>query len=254
MCRGFGLCKHSPDRVDLKEPRCWSWLCEDCAPVRRNVLIGDLYSGNPSKFLTLTWQWREGMNPAEECTKMMTGFSKLIVILRKYHKNHEVEYFWVLEATKQGAPHLHIALRMPYTPKAKLIEWWFKLTGSYIVDIQDIRTYKDKVSYIAKYLGKDPEKFGTHKRYSRSKRYLLNHKPYEKPVRKIGDPWWERVPRTMGEERHRLVRQHHFIEQTNNHNWIAWKLGYWPCRAWKIPWIAEGYGPAPETCGGAADA
>jgi len=248
MCRGFGLSRDSTDRIDLKAPRCWAWSCEDCAPLRQRMLIAQLHNGEPTKFLTLTCRWVDGMDPVATCGRMMRAWNKLLKRLRRFHGDREVEAFWVLEETKEGAPHLHIALRMPYTAQRFISQWWRDLTGWYIVDIRNMAGFKDRVRYVAKYLGKGPGKFGNHKRYSRTRRYLKDwHRP-EPEQPKFGEPRWQRLGSTLGEALHLLVSRYHWIDQTDERHWIAWKLGHWPCRAWAVPWVGFTLGPAPGGC------
>jgi len=230
MCRGFGLCKHSPDRVDLKEPRCWAWSCEECAPIRQRVLVAQLHCGEPTKFLTLTCRWTDGQDPIETCTRLMAAWNKLLKRLRRFHDGHEVEAFWVLEATKRGAPHLHIALRMPFTHWQIIRAMWVELTGWHSTDIRTMRDFKERVYYLTKYMGKEPHKFGTHKRYGRTKRYLQNWEGKHETLLVFGEPRWERVKGKMIDYRHSLIYQGCFIEVIDNWNSRAWRLGYWPER------------------------
>lgn len=61
-------------------------------------------------------------------------------------------FVWVLEYTKKGLPHLHVAMNQ-YVPRGWLQAKWEKLTGAWNVDVR--ATDPEATSaYLAKYLGK----------------------------------------------------------------------------------------------------
>ena len=92
--------------------------------------------------------------------------------IRRRFPAHKIAYFAVREATVRGWPHIHVALRAPYIPWEWLTETWQKLTGSPGVDIRAIYKAGNAAKYLAKYIGKDPHRFGTTKRYWHSRNWF----------------------------------------------------------------------------------
>lgn len=239
MCRNFGLAQHNPDRVDLLEPACRAWSCPDCGPVRKRVFEALVYAGEPTKFLTLTIKRTEDGHPVAACDLLLNGWNILLKRLKRLHGKNNVHFVWVVEGTKKGWPHLHIALRMPFTAQRWLSAAWHEITGSSIVDIRRPDTAQQMAQYLSKYLAKAPVRFGTHKRYHYSRHWAPGFKQVKeiKP-RVFGEARWERV-RGFREYLHRLVQQAHLVEQTTERTWIAWRLGYYPERSMAIPWVAR---------------
>lgn len=242
MCRNFGLAQHNPDRVDLLEPACRAWSCPDCGPRRKREFEALVYAGEPTKFLTLTIKRTADGHPVDACTLLLKGWNSLLKRLKRLHGKSNVQFVWVIEGTKAGWPHLHIALRMPFTHYKLLGKWWQEITGSKIVDIRRPHTPQQMAQYLSKYLSKKPVKFGNHKRYHSSTNWAPGFKEKkEKKLRVFGDARWQRV-REFRQYLHQLVTQAHFVEQTTERSWIAWKLGYYPERSMAIPWVARRYG------------
>lgn len=235
MCRGFGLSKGSPEFEDIKEPRCDSWLCEDCSPRRKARLILQIQNGRPEKFLTLTMQRSNSRSAAEACDRMMIAWDRLLKRLRRLHAGKPVEALWVIEKTKLGWPHLHVALRMPFTSQRRLSRWWEELSSARIVDIRQVKSMRQVANYFAKYIGKAPEQFGKHRRYSMTRGWLLAWERVEKHVTKFGEPRWHRIDGPVAEHKHRLVAQAHFPEEISERWWRFWRLGHWPERAGEPP-------------------
>jgi len=94
-----------------------------------------------------------------------------------------------VEATKRGEPHLHILYRGPYIAQRRLSSWLFDLTGAVIADIRAVRSQREVVRYIAKYITKQPAQFGTAKRYWRSYHYS-EPQDHEGPAFLPKDPPW----------------------------------------------------------------
>jgi hypothetical protein len=83
-------------------------------------------------------------------------------------------YFAVVEKHKSGRPHLHILLRCDYIPQRWLSRQMQQLAGSPICDIRQIKTTKQAVAYVAKYIGKAPARFGTARSYWYTKNWSLS--------------------------------------------------------------------------------
>jgi len=84
---------------------------------------------------------------------------------KKRHGYKTLDYLCVFEATKAGEPHLHILSRVPWLDQKWLSRQMKEIANAPIVDIRKVRSAKHVAFYIAKYIGKQPQKFGTLKRY-----------------------------------------------------------------------------------------
>jgi hypothetical protein len=79
-----------------------------------------------------------------------------------------VEYFLVWESTKAGWPHAHVLLAAPRVSKHWLSTQWRELTGSYIIDLQNVSSAQHAAGYLTKYLAKNPAVPAGQRRYRRS--------------------------------------------------------------------------------------
>jgi hypothetical protein len=92
-------------------------------------------------------------------------------IKRRYHRA-ELGYCKVVEFTKAGSPHLHIALKAPFIPQQWLSEQWLELTGSSVVDIRKIGTARGLARYLSKYLTKSGVTLPNRRKYAASRGFL----------------------------------------------------------------------------------
>ena len=144
---------------------CRSWGCEECQPLRKLQLVALAASGKPEVFITLTSKPRPGCSPASAARSLSAAWPVIVRRARKKYGYKSIPYFCVFEATKRGAPHLHILARVKYIDQRWLSNQMRALTGSPIVDIRKVRSVKQAASYISKYIGKAPHRFETCKRY-----------------------------------------------------------------------------------------
>ncbi len=61
-------------------------------------------------------------------------------------------FVWVLEYTKKGTPHLHVAVDQ-YVPRGWIQKHWVRLTGAWNVDVRAVEA-ENVTTYLAKYMGK----------------------------------------------------------------------------------------------------
>jgi len=239
MCGDRGLSKDSGERVELLELPCNMWGCDDCRPGKRARVVAQILAGKPRLFLTLTMQVVEGRTPLEACDLMLKGWDRLLKWLRRFHKGKEVEAYWFIEATEQGYPHIHIVLRMPFTPEHKIQEHWIRYTGSYILKIKTITNQLHMARYVAKYLTKAPVRFGTHKILSRTRGYLpadFNEK-YEKSA--LGAPRWELLHEGLWLTRQKLQHNLYVCEWVGRRHQIWYRADCAPDEVWKASgWCA----------------
>jgi len=150
---------------------CRSWGCAHCQPKRQAQLRGMARDGKPTTFITLTVSPATSPS-AEVAAKLLADAWRKTVkrIKRTFHYKH-VEYFAVFEATKAGRPHLHILARIGFVPQKWLSHVMDEMIKAPIVDIRRVKSAKQAAYYVAKYVGKEPGKFGTCKRYWHTKNW-----------------------------------------------------------------------------------
>lgn len=176
ICGDSSLYKSDGRRAAAKCLYCRSWGCEICRPKRKAKLMAEAADGLPTKFLTLTVNPTLHESADERRQHLTEGFNLLIKALRRLKPDADIQYFWVVERTQAGEPHLHALLRMPYVPQATLSKLWEEITGAFVVDIRKVRGTREAVRYLAKYIGKAPQQFANFKRYGQSKGWQLHLK------------------------------------------------------------------------------
>ena len=158
--------------------RCRSWGCPLCQPDRQRQLVALAASGRPTVFLTLTSNPRIGISPASRARSLASAWPIIVRRARAKWGYKSIPYFCVFEATKRGEPHLHILARVKWIDQRWLSNQMRQLTGAPIVDIRRVRSVKEAASYISKYMGKEPHRFKTCKRYWRTVSWdISDHEP-----------------------------------------------------------------------------
>jgi len=153
------------DKIQAVTLKCRSWGCELCQPDRKRQLIAQAKDGAPTTFITLTASPQSGATPAERARALAKAWPKVVkAALRKYGYK-SIPYICVFEATKKGEPHLHILCRVKWISQQWLSSKMKELTGSPIVWIIQVKSIRQACNYIAKYIGKEPHRFATCKRY-----------------------------------------------------------------------------------------
>lgn len=219
-CSQASLVKTAENYSAAKVLKCRSWQCDICRPDRARQLIAQAIKGKANKFITLTVSDATAPEPVERCQKLVACWRRLRAeiaanlslrpdlrwldpasiagravapLLRKAMRDkttmrrHSVEFLAVVEAQKNGNPHLHIMARCPYVPQSWLSARTAALIAAPVVDIRDVKETRKLANYVAKYCGKDPQRFGTCKRYWSSTRWQLSPKAEKLPWR-VGDP------------------------------------------------------------------
>lgn len=196
ICREWSIVKYSPEHRHVRPLYCRSWNCDICQPKRRAQLMANAASGNPNRFLTLTVNPRIGSDPADRLRKLARAWRVAVQRLRRLYGNDAINYLAIVEETKQGEPHLHILLRSRYIPQKLISSIMAELIDSPIIDIRAIKSVKQVVHYIAKYIAKAPKQFGSSKRYWSSRTWELGERPTKQP-RDPSEPRWEVEMRTL---------------------------------------------------------
>lgn len=195
ICTTWSLVKHGEHVSAAKMLYCRSWNCEICQPKRRRQLLAKCASGRPTRFITLTASREAAGNPRDRLRVLAHAWRTCIKRLHRLHPFTPIEYLAVVEATKAGEPHLHILYRGPYIPQRTLSTWLASLASSPICDIRRIRSQREVIRYVGKYITKKPAQFGTAKRYWSSYHYSEPFEPKPFDLVETSAPWLlSRVP------------------------------------------------------------
>ena len=165
LCQAQSLVKDG-DRWGVAIPLyCRSWGCETCQPKRARQLICRGIRGKPNRLITLTSSSKSGETVEERAAALANAWRVTVRKARRLWPGQPIEYLAVFERTQRGEPHLHILVRGPFIPQGWLSGQMRERIGAPIVDIRLIREPEKAASYVAKYIGKDPTRFGSCKRY-----------------------------------------------------------------------------------------
>lgn len=223
------LVKWEPDRRTGVSIDCKSWGCPECGELRKKQLMAAGFAGKPTTFLTLTAK-RAPNRTAAGCAYELARAWRLLRlrIMRgkperdahqarvknarlagepppkkpqawpflKGSQKRPLPFLAVFEATKLGWPHLHIMMRSRFIPQEWISNEMAEITGSPVVWIERIDQQSKIASYIAKYCGKDPHRFGKTKRYWQSADYQLSAKP-ARPDAPVLSGGWEMDPASL---------------------------------------------------------
>ena len=169
--------------------RCRSWDCRNCARRNKRQLLRRLSKTDPNLFITLTTSTLTAPSPDEAFNRANEAISPLIKRWRRRFPNDRVEYFLVWERTKAGWPHAHVLLKAPPVPKRWLSRTWRELTGSYIVDLQQVSSAVHAAGYLAKYLAKDPQVPAGARRWRRSAAFFVKDSAPRARLLPAGTVW-----------------------------------------------------------------
>lgn len=161
---------------------CKSWECPVCSIRRRALLVAEVMAGSPNSFITITCREGEFGTPEAASEQLAKFWNTIVRRWRRLKKTNHCEFFVVREAHENGWPHLHIAWIGGWIDFEWLKAQATELLNSPHVYIQAVRGIRQVARYLFKYLGKAPTKFGSSKRYWRSRGWpKLDHEGF-KPV------------------------------------------------------------------------
>jgi hypothetical protein len=133
---------------------------------RRIIALGK--SGKPTAFLTLTVSSTAYETPDDAARDLKRAWCALRRRMQRFCPGRKIPFLAVFEKHKSGFPHMHLLIRAPFIPVAKLREWWTQITEhSWNVNIMALGT-RGLVAYACKYIGKDLSAFQGCKRWWRS--------------------------------------------------------------------------------------
>lgn len=158
--------------------RCKRWACPECAPENRRRVICKARDGNPTVFLTLTWNANRRETPDEAARVMKRAWVNLRRRVARTWPGERCPFIVVFEKTKRGYPHMHILMRARFIPQSWISDQMKDLIDAPIVDVRSIKDRKMAFFYVTKYLGKDPSSFEGCKRWWRSHDYEVEVDDY----------------------------------------------------------------------------
>lgn len=174
-CGSWSVVGEAEDGTLIVHPlACRSWSCSRCAYNNKRKLLSRLKAIEVTTLLTLTCNPKRHPHSDDAFQQTSAAVNFLFKRIRRRWPDTKIEYFLVWERTKRGWPHAHLLLRAPFIPQKWLSRVWEELTGAPVVDIRAVHQSHQVVSYIAKYLAKDPQAPPGMKRY-RSSRGFFGH-------------------------------------------------------------------------------
>jgi len=179
LCREFVAVRSHTKGFFVMPLCCRSWTCEYCAPKRKRQVVAQAKSGHPNKFITLTVNPATGEDRADRAAKLARAWRLIVKRVKRYYGYKDVQYFCVFEAHESGEPHLHILARVGWIGQKWLSQQLKDITGAFVVDIRKVRSQAQMAYYVAKYVGKEPGKFGTCKRYWTTRSWSQTKKVYK---------------------------------------------------------------------------
>lgn len=205
-CTQYALVNGKIEQPEATVLKCKCWDCDRCEPGRRKAVFELALAGKPNKFLTLTVNPSVGVDADERAQSLLWAWRILVKRLQRRHHIKRIEYLWIVEATKNNEPHIHILLRAPWIDKQYISDVMKELINAPIVDIQAVSNQRSMAYYVSKYCSKDARKFAGCKRYGYTGGWIVdedyrNEKEgfksgewsrYNKSIREIADIWVSR--------------------------------------------------------------
>jgi len=189
LCDEFSLVKPHERGFYALPLLCKRWTCDTCRIIRKRRLVAQAIAGKPDTFITLTVNPAQGKGPTDRAEQLARAWRVVVARAKRHYGYDHIPYFVVFEATQQGEPHLHILCRVKWIDQKWLSTQMADIMKSPIVDIRRVRSKKQCASYIAKYIGKSPGKFGTCKRYWQTKGWSAPLKDYKEELDTLPGKW-----------------------------------------------------------------
>lgn len=181
LCRDYTLVKTEGVNITAMPLKCRSWGCDYCRPERANALKRLARNGKPNTFITLTVNPRFLGSSAERAAALAAAWRTIVAKAKRRYSYKKLEYLCVFEATKAGEPHLHILARCKWLDQRWLSAQMALLMRAPICDIRRVKSLRHIARYVAKYIGKDPQRFATCKRYWTTQGWDKWHEDREQP-------------------------------------------------------------------------
>lgn len=187
LCSEASLVKLDEGEAAAVTLKCRSWGCDLCQPERGRRLRALAHAGNPTAFITLTVNPDRFPSPEDRARRLADAWRVIVRRAKTKYRYKAIPFLAVFEATKRGEPHLHVIARVRWIDQKWLSEQMDALMGAPICDIRRVWRKNQVASYITKYVGKDPHRFGTCKRYWCTQDWdQEDYQPDEPPLRLNG--------------------------------------------------------------------
>jgi hypothetical protein len=189
LCGEGSIVNRGWDGKQAVSLRCRAWTCPDCRESRRKQLVALALSGQPDKFITLTVNPSWGTSPYQRARALADAWRTVVRLAKTKYNLKALPYLCVFEACKSGEPHLHILTRVNWISHKWLRKQMKRLIDAPIVEIEQVKNKKKLAFYISKYIGKDPQRFHTCKRYWSTRDYQLTPFHTEPPSGRWSTRW-----------------------------------------------------------------
>lgn len=248
LCSEFQLVKQHDSGDDILPLTCNCWHCDYCGPRRRRKLMALAASGKPNKMLTLTVNPSVGISAADRYRLLHEAWKKLVKRILRHYRWKKLHYMAFVEKTKRGEPHLHVLLRCEFLPQKWLSAQMRDLVGAPFVWISKVRDQLGAVTYVSKYVTKEPGRFGNSRRYWASRQWSLD------PVEPDSLPVFDRLTMRLERASYRNTMQQRIgqgwtVEELDDGWQRWWRPGH---RTWRD--VLRKQGAASRTSGGASAA
>lgn len=171
-----------PGAVILAPSRCKRWACDHCRKKKSKTLAARIMLTTARRFITLTIAPRPDQTPQEALDELNHSWRSLWKRIKREQGEAAKGYVKIIEVTRAGNPHLHVAADCGWIAQRKLSAIWNELTGSPIVDIRVVRTARGVARYLAKYLTKQSPALENRRKFGASRGFLPDApKPVPEP-------------------------------------------------------------------------
>jgi hypothetical protein len=168
---------------------CRRWKCPRCGRRKARILAARIARTKAKRFITLTYRPRPDKSPQEALDELNHAWRTIWKRVKRAQGARAAGYVRIVEVTRAGWPHLHLAVDCQFISQENLSTWTEELLDSPIVDIRAIKTEKGLARYLAKYLTKQSEAISSRRRYGATPQFLP---PAPAPVLEPGElpPHW----------------------------------------------------------------
>jgi len=152
--------REDPNTMRLAGSSCHNRFCTPCANERARTValnVADYLANGGCRFLTLTLQ-----STTEPLVDLLAKLTKSFAALRRTLLWKQrvtggvgfIEVKWNADKSRWH-PHLHCLLQGRYLPQKEVSASWQAITnGSFIVDIQAVKSNRHAIRYVTKYVSK----------------------------------------------------------------------------------------------------
>lgn len=152
--------------------KCKRWSCNECGPKKARLLAKRIRQTPARRFITLTVRPSASESPQDALDRLNRGWRLIWKRLKREQGDNARGYIRIVELTKAGTPHLHIAVDSRFIHQRRLSRYAVEVGIGRVVDIRAIKSERGLARYLAKYLTKSHETLAGRRKWSASYRYL----------------------------------------------------------------------------------